>query len=221
IKIDSEILPELKNNKEISYQINSLVRVYNNLIEKLSDYDNSTEIISNQFVDPKDIVVLYKNGTPTTMNYREFLSGDYNVVANLIDNKINLVNSKSELNDLIVNTTNIQPAKVVVVYDLLNNIINPGIELTEEQKLLTTSDAIFDSSNTIVDNILRTKLVPRDEKNIYYKDDDGEYRKVRNKVNEIYTLNIDGNTYYFPSHDKLMIQLRKYLATQAERIVYE
>ncbi|MDE6473405.1 MAG: hypothetical protein K2K73_03245, partial [Ureaplasma sp.] len=117
--------------------------------------------------------------------------------------------------------TNIEPAKVVVVYDLLNNIINPGIELTEDEKLSTTSDAIFDSANTIIDNILRTKLIPRDTKNVYYKDDEGNYHLIKNKVNEIYTLKINGNTFYFPNHDKLMTQLKKYLATQAERIIYE
>ena len=46
--------------------------MYNSLLETLKKYDNSSELILNQFVDPKDMVVLYKNDAPMRMKYREF-----------------------------------------------------------------------------------------------------------------------------------------------------
>ncbi|MDE6473256.1 MAG: hypothetical protein K2K73_02475, partial [Ureaplasma sp.] len=121
---DEEILPQLKNNIDTLYKPNSLTKLYNNLVQTLGNYEDSKDLISSEFVNPEDIVILYKNDFPLTMHYREFLSNGQNIAANLINNNINLVNSKIDLNELIINTTNIEPAKVVVVYDLLNNIIN-------------------------------------------------------------------------------------------------
>ena len=145
-----------------------------------------------------------------------------NTFINLIDNQsIGLANSRQSLKELIKNTSNIEPAKVVVVYDLLGNVINPGIVLSKDEELSTTSDAIFDSSKTVIDNILRTKLVPRDFNNVYYQEnEDDEYHLVANKINRIYQLNLDGNIYYFPTHFHMMNQLKKYLAAFAERVVY-
>ena len=145
-----------------------------------------------------------------------------NTFINLIDNQsIGLANSRQGLKELIKNTSNIEPAKVVVVYDLLGNVINPGIVLSKDEELSTTSDAIFDSSKTVIDNILRTKLVPRDFNNVYYQEnEDDEYHLVANKINRIYQLNLDGNVYYFPTHFHMMNQLKKYVAAFAERVVY-
>ena len=203
--------------------INSIVPLYNNLIKSLKNESNSDKLISNQFVNNDEIIVLYNNGSPMNLTYREFLTNNKNISANLIgNNSINLKNSKKDLIELIESTTSVEPAKVVVIYDLLGNVINPGVKLSEDEKLSTTSDAIFDSSETIIDNILRTKLVPKDPKNVFYKKDENDtYHLVRNQVNKIYILNVDNNTFYFPTHYDLMNQLKKNLSLKAERIVYE
>ena len=100
-----------------------------------------------------------------------------------------------------------------------NVIIIP--ELSDDETLLLTSDGIFDSEDVIIDNILRTKIVPRDLNNVFYLDDNGEYVLVRNKINKIYELKLDNSTYYFPSHDAMMNNLKKYLLTIVEKVVYE
>ena len=219
----SELDPELKefdSSPSTNYKLNSLIPLYNRLIDKLpkdSNYKND-----DKFVQPEDIVVLRnKEGESFDFRYKEFLTNGKNIFIDLINNQsIRLVESKKSLQELIQNTSSIEPAKVVVVYDLLGNVINPGVVLSKDEELSTTSDAIFDSSKTVIDNILRTKLVPRDFNNVFYKENDEQYTLVANKINRIYQLNLDGSTYYFPTHFHMMNQLKKYVSSFAERVVY-
>ena len=65
-----------------------------------------------------------------------------------------------------------EPAKVIVVYDLYENIINPGINLVDGTLTGSTSDVLYDSEKTILDNIYRTLIVKKDVNQIFYKNDD-------------------------------------------------
>ena len=226
IREENNIIPEL-DGRDLNYKFNSLINVYENLISRIKSNSSIdfNKFISNNIVDPKDIVILSNNNIyqePLDLTYREFLSNNKNVIPSLVNNKsINLYKSKVELNNAIQNTMNIKPATVLLLYDRYGNVRNPGVELSDDETLLLTSDGIFDSEDIIIDNILRTKIVPRDLNNVFYLDDNGEYILVRNKINKIYELKLNNSTYYFSSHDAMMNNLKKYLLTIVEKVVYE
>ncbi|MDK2819726.1 MAG: hypothetical protein KFW07_02720, partial [Mycoplasmataceae bacterium] len=84
--------------------------------------------------------------------------------------------------------TRIDPAKVIVIYDLSGNIINPDINLVDGTLTGSTSDVLYDSERTILDNIYRTLIVKKDINKIFYKNDDETYTLLKNNANFIYQL---------------------------------
>lgn len=90
----------------------------------------------------------------------------------------------------------------IILYDLMGNIINPGVKLSESEELLTTNDAIYDSESIILDNILRTKIIRNDPTKVFYLEDDNKtYTLLDNKSDLIYSLTWNNKTYYFASYN--------------------
>ncbi len=170
--------------------------------------------------NPSDIVILYnKAGSVMNTTYREFLSNSKYITPKLIDNSaINLYQNRKQVEEAKTTNLALKPAKIVVAYDLLGNVINPGIELTKEEQLQTTSDAIFDSEQIIIDNLLRTKVVPQDTSKVYYQDSNDVYHLADYKVHQIYCLNLDQDRYYYRSHEDLMRAFLKYLSINSQRV---
>ncbi|MDK2819770.1 MAG: hypothetical protein KFW07_02945 [Mycoplasmataceae bacterium] len=86
-------------------------------------------------------------------NSNEFISLLYDFNESLSGNNKNIIYDKPTLKNLIESSTLIEPAKVIVVYDLYGNIINPGINLVDGTLTGSTSDVLYDSERTILDNI--------------------------------------------------------------------
>ncbi len=218
IEAEGKVTPEIKNNLETSYPLNTIVNTYNKILSQMK-YDNKDiyeEVMKKQFVDPNEVVILYKgdsaNNVPMATQYREFLSNNEDIAPTLIgNNSIKLLNDKNQIKALIKDTTITEPQKIVVLYDLSGNIINPGIKLNPDETISTSSDAIFDSEQTIIDNILRTKLIPVDTTKIFYLDDDNTYTLLDYKVNQIYTLNVEGKVYNYSTHKNCFDQLCEYV----------
>ena len=99
-----------------------------------------------------------------------------------------MIYDKVTLKSSIEANTSIEPAKVIVIYDLSGNIINPGIEINDDLIMQTTSDAMYDSERTILDNIYRTLIIKKDSNKIFYKNEDDTYTLLDYQTNFIYQL---------------------------------
>ena len=112
------------------------------------------------------------------------------------------------------------PAKVVILYDLMGNIINPGVKLSESEELLTTNDAIYDSESIILDNILRTKIIRNDPTKVFYLEDDNKtYTLLDNKSQLIYNLSIENKIYYFSTYNDAWKYYYDYVKLNAIKVV--
>ena len=102
----------------------------------------------------------------------------------------------------------------------MGNIINPGVKLSSSEELLTTSDAIYDSESTIMDNILRTKVIKNDPSKTFYLEDDGRtYTLLDNQANLIYNLAIEGKTYYFITYQNAWWYYYDYVKLNSVKVV--
>ncbi|MDE6289780.1 MAG: hypothetical protein K2L64_03365, partial [Ureaplasma sp.] len=183
--------PTLSNSLGLdSYKINSIIEVYNNLINQYSATKNLNK--------PEDVVYLYdlydgQRLSPVDLSYREFLSNGSNQSLSLYSgNAVNLYSDRLTLSLAIDKTQTTSPATVVILRDSRGRIVNPGVTVTKDEQTLITSDAVFDSKQTILQNFYRQKVIPKSE-NIVYYDDGGKYTPLENKVNQIYFLNIKEN----------------------------
>ena len=60
------------------------------------------------------------------------------------------------------------------------------------------NDAIYDAESTMIDNILRTKIIRNDPTKIFYLEDDMQtYTLLDNMSDLIYSLTWNNKTYYF------------------------
>ncbi|MGL5521785.1 MAG: hypothetical protein ACRDAW_00755, partial [Metamycoplasmataceae bacterium] len=82
-----------------------------------------------------------------------------------------MIYDENTLDTSIETSNKIDPAKVIVIYDLSGNIINPGISIGDDLVMQTTSDAMYDSERTILDNIYRTLIVKKDPNKVFYKNE--------------------------------------------------
>ncbi len=209
----NSIIPEIKNGVDIAYPLNTIVNTYNKNIDSLKlSNPRYQEIIKNEYVDPSEVVILYKENLPMDTKYREFLSNGRSVSPALIgNNSLKLLNNKDEIKKVIENTTITEPQKVVVLYDLLGNVINPGIKLNPDETISTSSDAIFDSEQTIIDNIMRTKLIPIDIDKVFYKNQDDTFTLLDYRISQIYTLKIENKIYNYDTHEDCFKELCNYV----------
>ncbi len=112
----------------------------------------------------------------------------------------------------------INPAKVIIIYDLFGNIINPGIQLSDDLAMETTSDAMYDSEQTILDNIYRTLIVKNDPNKIYYKNDNETYTLLNFETNFIYELGYNNKTHYFLTYKDAWLYLRDIIKLESQRV---
>ncbi len=92
--------------------------------------------------------------------------------------------------------------------------MNPGVKLDDDMSINTSSDAIYDLEQNLLDNVMRTLLIQKAEDKFFYLNDDGTKTLVKNKVNQIYTLTWNGVEYYFPTFD----DTKRYLNSIVELI---
>ncbi|MGL6125010.1 MAG: hypothetical protein ACRC1F_00780 [Metamycoplasmataceae bacterium] len=215
--------PSVYNNN-LYYALNS----YNKNLKWLrSEYGNSLpQNIVDKMIkkeDENDILVL-RGGSAISggdaqileIYYGEYVSLAYDFNESL--NNRRLIYDKVSL-DASINANNIiEPAKVIVIYDLSGNIINPGIELTEDLVMETTSDAMYDSERTILDNIYRTLIIKKDPNKVFYKNDNNTYTLLEYQTNFIYQLEYDKKTHYFLTHKDAWLYLREIIALEAQKI---
>ncbi len=206
------------------YALNS----YNkNLKELKTKYSNQLpETIKNKLIlNTNDILVLTEPSLNTeikmsNLHYGEFLSLVYDFNESLSkpnDNK-KIFYNQPEL-ELVKSTSNkINPAKVIIIYDLLGNVINPGIQLSDDLAMETTSDAMYDSERTILDNIYRTLIVKNDPNKIYYKNDNQTYTLLDYETNFVYKLSYNNKTHYFLTYKDAWLYLRDIIRLEAQRV---
>ena len=140
---------------------------------------------------------------PLNYYYGEYLTGVYKFNEPLLYSNRKIYYDEYEINEAKKNNAVTDPAKVVILYDLLGNIINPGVKLTESEELLTSNDAIYDSESTILDNLMRTKIIRPDTKKLFYEDEINKYTLLDNESNLIYSLNWENRSYYFATYEDL------------------
>lgn len=184
-----------------SYLIGTYNKSLNQIINKLGSINETT---NKYLVDPKEIIYLY-NDDQKLLNYYygEYLDGLGKFNAPLLYSNKKIYYDEYQINEAKKNNAITEPAKVVILYDLLGNIINPGVKLTENEELLASNDAIYDSEPTILDNLFRTKIIRLDVKKVFYEDGSNKYTLLDNQSNLIYSLNWENRSYYFATYEDL------------------
>ncbi len=153
-------------------------------------------------------------------SYGEFLSlvYDFNESLSKTNDNKKIIYNQPEL-ELVKSTSNkINPAKVIIIYDLLGNVINPGIQLSDDLAMETTSDAMYDSERTILDNIYRTLIVKNDSNKIYYQNDNQTYTLLDYETNFVYKLSYNNKTHYFLTYKDAWLYLRDIIRLEAQRV---
>ncbi len=118
--------------------------------------------------NPDDVLFLknYDNDqvglNPERIYYGNYIGTTYGFNESLYAKKENnFIYSSLTLENAKVKAARIDPSKVIIVYNLAGEVVNPGIELNEDLELKTTSNALFDSEGTILDNIYRTLIIKK------------------------------------------------------------
>jgi hypothetical protein len=191
---------------------------YDNLVYALSSYnDNLSELktkysnvlpenIKNKLIDNENNILVLTdpvasgiNRKTSELHYGEYISLVYDFnesLSSTSDNK-KIIYNTPELESVKLTSNKINPAKVIIIYDLFGNVINPGIQLSDDLAMETTSDAMYDSEQTILDNIYRTLIVKNDPNKIYYKNDNETYTLLDFETNFIYELGYNNKTHHF------------------------
>ncbi|MGL5520327.1 MAG: hypothetical protein ACRDBR_02760, partial [Metamycoplasmataceae bacterium] len=155
--------PLVPNQNGFYYALNSynqnlkyLNKKYSNNLpkeikEKLINIDPE-----NQNAIYENVLILRKKDDNLTLDsyFSKFISLLYDFNEPLSSNEI-LIYDENTLDTSIKASNKIDPAKVIVIYDLSGNIVNPGISIGDDLVMQTTSDAMYDSERTILDNIYR------------------------------------------------------------------
>ena len=82
----------------------------------------------------------------------------------------------------------------------------------------TTSDAMYDSERTILDNIYRTLIVKHDPNKIYYQNDNQTYTLLDYETNFVYELSYNNKTHYFLTYKDVWLYLRDIIRLEAQRV---
>ena len=182
-----------------------MIGTYNKSLNQiLNKIGSINEITKKYLVDPKEILYLYNDDQkPLNYYYGEYLTSVYKFNEPLYNTNRKIYYDEYKINEAKKNNAVTDPAKVVILYDLLGNIINPGVKLTESEELLTSNDAIYDSESTILDNLMRTKIIRPDTKKLFYEDEINKYTLLDNESNLIYSLNWENRSYYFATYEDL------------------
>lgn len=187
---------------EIWYALNA----YNRNLERYKKQNNnSIKDIKNKLTNN---ILFLRNGTgdendgnsSQPLYYANYLGlkNDFNESISTLE-KSRFAYNEFQLKQLKETSSSINPSKVIVLYNIAGDIMNPGIELDDELTINTSSDAIYDLEQNLLDNVMRTLLIKKAEDKFFYLNDDGTKTLIKNKVNQIYTLTWKGAEYYFPT----------------------
>ena len=181
--------------------------------------------INKKLIDGTNLLILRNENTSSVDNskaildtyYGEFISLTYDFNESLANNNT-LIYDKVTLKSSIEANTRIDPAKVIVIYDLSGNIINPGIQISDDLIMQTTSDAMYDSERTILDNIYRTLIVKKDPNKIFYKNENDTYTLLDYQTNFIYQLEYNKKIHYFLTYHDAWLYLREIASLEAQKV---
>ena len=207
-------MEELKSNNYIlskAYQngIWYAMDAYNENLENYINKNNITDItqslIKDFLVDPNNFLVLRPNIENSKSSYSQFeqmyyanylgLENGFNESIKDIENK--LIFNKNDLDAAKNRANSIKPSKIVILYNIAGEVMNPGVKLDDDFVLSTTSDAIYDLENNILDNVLRTLIIEKSQDHFYYENDDGSYSLIKNETNFVFNLTWENKHYYF------------------------
>ena len=217
------ISPSLSGDENSIHWENNAIGAFNKSINKIMDkYKEIPQYTKNKLIEPNEILNLKnESGRNLGYHYGEILSrqDDINISVMYNDN-LKIFYDQKDVDNAIKNTMATNPAKVVILYDLMGNIINPGVKLSESEELLTTNDAIYDSESIILDNILRTKIIRNDPTKVFYLENDNKtYTLLDNKSQLIYNLNIENKIYYFSTYNDAWKYYYDYVKLNAIKVV--
>lgn len=211
-------LPQNNNNypsneNNIKNGIFNAMHLYNKNLSKLSD--TTYELIKDEKLVNFDNVLILNNSAITKnpngkssydltsvvfakylKSYSQF-NESFTQISNF-DKK--LIYDKQTLENRKEFANKINPSKIIIAYDLLGNVINPGIQLDYEENLNIISDVVFDSEDTVLKNIYQTKNIKKDLNKCFYQEDDGSYTLIENKVNFVYQLEYNNQKHYFSTY---------------------
>ncbi|MGL4184121.1 MAG: hypothetical protein ACRCRP_03280 [Metamycoplasmataceae bacterium] len=214
----------LKGNQNgIYYALNSYNQNLNYLNKKYSN--NLPEEIKNKLINNtekirENILVLRnkRNNNLTIESYfSKFISLLYDFNESLFS-KETLIYDKNTLQTSIEASNSIDPAKVIVIYDLSGNVVNPGISISDDLVMQTTSDAMYDSERTILDNIYRTLIVKKDPNKVFYKNNDGTHTLLDYQSNFIFTLSYNKKEHNFLTYNDAWLYLRDIISLDAQKV---
>ena len=182
---------------------------YNENLENYINKNNITNIqdslIGKHLVDPNNFLVLRPNIENLRSSYGQFeqmyyanylgLENSFNESIESVKNK--LIFNKNDLDTAKNRANNIKPSKIVILYNIAGEVMNPGVKLDDDFVLSTTSDAIYDSENNILDNVLRTLIIEKAQDHFYYENDDGTFSLIKNETNFVFDLLWENKHYYF------------------------
>ncbi|WP_412031954.1 hypothetical protein [Malacoplasma muris] len=174
---------------------------------------NNSQASKNLLKDSSNILVLKKdNGSLLDIKYGEIVGTSTSINEPLSNDKKNKISiNQQELNQYIALHTSLTPAKVVVIYDLDNNIVNSDFSIDGNGY----GDGSYDSEQTIIDNALNTLIFNQDAEYVYYVDNNQE-TLVKNSVNQIYSLSLNDKIYYYPTFKDARNELKEYINLNAK-----
>ena len=119
---------------------------------KIDDLKNSR--IFDKLANPNNLLIL-KNETGI---YEDICYANYLGLTHDFNESISNIYPKLQFNDndldVVKNKANkIKPSKVVVLYNIAGDVMNPGVKLDNDLALSTSSDAVYDSEQNIIDNV--------------------------------------------------------------------
>lgn len=128
--------------------------------------------------------------------------------------EVKVATTNKEVEDLLKQNAILEPAKVVVIYDLDGNVVSSDFVIDGSY-----GDGNYDNKDTVIDNALNTFILNQNTELVYYQKNDGTSEKIKNSINQIYTLNLNGNLYYYPSFNDARNQLKNYIETNSTKII--
>lgn len=96
--------------------------------------------------------------------------------------------------------------------------MNPGLAVDDDLVINTSSNALYDTEQNILDNVLRTLLIEKASDKFYYKNEDGTYSLVKNETNFVYSLKWENKIYHFLTYVDAKNYLNEILKLEAMKV---
>ncbi len=214
---EEEILEtSLGISKNTYYNIKNAAYWYNKYIDSTENLDEN----KNKITSANNILLLNnENKRQQPIKYKEYLGPKNSFNSSICASNRVVYDSEEAIQLAINNSGLLEPSKVIIMYDLLGSIINPGVVLSEDEKLQSSNDAIYDSENNIIDNLLRTKVIKNDTNKIFYVDQDGSEILLKNDSKLIYFVKWKGRIYYFLNYESAWNYMRDIVEMQSITII--